>query len=685
MRSYFLLLCAFLVNMLEGYVPYIRCYATATATEKNCVITKKFIIHDCMRENHNKIVVANSLFVRQKMESNQRDTKINEKKEILKGIKDGTLERFTFTTGHSFAWKKFVKIRIAENKKLCNFVQCTECKALLYFKEGSGTSHLNRHKCNDNETEGPAFKILASDTIASIKESVMRNTLKYCATDFIPIDMTSGPGFKSFLQSFVILASKYGNINVEDVYPSTSAIDHYINNLKDGGLRKVLEDFRSVRNECCSASLEIIGSGQSHQLVVTMSLHYFDKNFVLAKKIIFTTIIDERKSEDVVHKIVHNFNVFGGEEDDLHRINIVTPNTDLFKQGLEFPFRRVDCVAYKINQILDESFEQSPSNDFEEIFSNCRKIVRLIESKDVRSFNIVRQEDGTWKGKVLMLQSVVEQYDNIMEFLENEHKPSIKFIKRRAEELLLFLEPFIEAVSDLSESSFPTANKIILWWATLRDHLKSSDGYSLELKKIVINARQSIATNFQPTMDDKINCFLDPRYKFLKMLSSAERADVILAVQNLLKTVKCDANDEIAEPSGQAPPKKKSKPSDYESSQSDVNQYRLLQKPKPKDKVDRFKKYETNSSDGTENDECDIYLKLPPTKSNDFESEADVIKSFWKSQSKKLPKLFELVKARLHLPACCNGTGIQLNSKLDLKSLDNYMFIRSSMHDEDFW
>lgn len=219
------------------------------------------------------------------MDPNKKETKINEKKQTLKDLKCGILERFTFTNGHSFAWKKFVKIRNAENKTLSNFVQCTECMALLFFKEGSGTSHLNRHKCNENETEGPAFKILTSDETASIKETVIRKLIKYCATDLVPIEMTSGPGFKSFLQSFVVTASKHGNINVGDVYPSTTAIDHFVSKYKDDGLRRILENFReSLKNECCSASLEIIGSGGKDRIVVTMSVHYFDKNLVLAKK-----------------------------------------------------------------------------------------------------------------------------------------------------------------------------------------------------------------------------------------------------------------------------------------------------------------------------------------------------------------------------------------------------------------
>lgn len=361
---------------------------------------------------------------------------------------------------------------------------------------------------------------------------------------------------------------------------------------------------------------------------------------------------------------------------------------NLFKKALDFPFSRKDCLADKINQILDESFKQSATKDFEEIFSNCRNIVRFIKDKDVQPFNIdVDPDDGTWKGKIQMLQSIVGQYNEIMKLLDNENKPNIKFVKRKADELLQFLEPFMDTVSDLTETSYPTANKILLWWAVLNDHLKTSENYSLELKKIMLNVRLCLATNFEPTMEDKINCFLDPRYKYLKMLSDKDRAEVISSVQNLLQNMEDNTNNTVAESSGQGPPNKKSRSSDYETTKSDVNQYRASNKPKPKDKVDRFKKYETNPSDGTENDECDIYLKLLPVKSNDFDSEADVVKCFWKSNKKKLPKLFKLVKTRLHLPACCAISEIQLKTKLDLKCLDDFMFIRNNMCDlfKDSW
>lgn len=619
------------------------------------------------------------------MDLKAKEAKINEKNQVLKDIKNGTLERFTFTTGHSIAWKKFLKIRNSETKKLCSYVQCSECKILLYFKEGSGTSHLNRHSCNDNE-EGPAYKIIPSDKITSIKESVIRSVIKYCATDFVPTDMSSGLGFKSFLQWFVTLANKYGNINVDDIFPSQGAIDRHIKSFKEDNLRKIFEKFReAIKNECCSASLEVIGSGGSNNIVVTMSLHYFDNNLILSKKIIFTIKIDITKSEDAAHQIIHNFNVFGGDENDLRRLTIVTPNMNFFKQSLDVPFSRKDCLADKINQMLNESFEKSSTKEFEELFSNCRNISRFIEDKKFQPLNIcVLQDDGTWNGKILMLKSIVEQYDAIMELLDNENKSNVKFIKRKAEELIQFLDPFLEAVSDLSETSHPTANKILLWWAILNDHLKTSESYSLELKKIMINVRLGMAESFEPTMEEKINCLLDPRYKYLKMLSDSDRAEVISNVQTLLQNMADQPNNAVAESSGQGPPSKKSRSTDYETSKSDVNQYRVSNKPKQKEKVDRFKKYETAPSDGTENNELDIYLKLPPTKSNDFESEADVIKCFWKSNKNKLPKLFQLVKTRLHLTACCMSTKIQLKTKLDLKELDDFMFIRSNIG-EDFW
>lgn len=621
------------------------------------------------------------------MDLSEIDAKIIEKKKILKDIKDGTLERFTFTNGHSNVWKKFMKIRNSESKNLCSYVQCSECRSLLYFKRSSGTTHLNRHTCNEKEAEGPAYKILPVDKITSIKESVIQNIIKYCATDFVPFEMASGSGFQYFLQWLVTLASKYGNFNVEDIFPCTSAINRRIINFKDDTLRKILENFRdALKNGCCSASLEIIGSDSTNSVIVTMGIHYFDKNFALTKKVIFTTSIDEKSPENTLNKLVHNFNVFGGEENDLQRLTIVTPRKDPFIQALGYPFSRKDCIAYKMNEMLNDSFEMSTLKDTDELLSKCRNIVRFIKDKEIQPLNInVCQENGTWQDKLEMVRSLVEQYDDIMTLLDNENKPNIKFIKRKAEEFISFLEPFMEAISDLSGTSYPTSNKIILWWAILNDHLKTLESYSIELKKIMINVRLCFASSFAPTMEEKINCFLDPRYKLLKMLSDNDRADVISAVQNLLQNMKNDTVETATESSEKGPPNKKSRSSEYEATKSDVKA--LSSKPKNKDKKDRFSKYETKESDEMKNDECDIYLKLQPMRTVDFEAEIDVVKQFWKSNKKRLPKLFKLVITRLHVPACSSSTELQSKKILELKCLDDFMFVKDNMSDfcEDIW
>lgn len=80
--------------------------------------------------------------------------------------------------------------------------------------------------------------------------------------------------------------------------------------------------------------------------------------------------------------------------------------------------------------------------------------------------------------------------------------------------------------------------------------------------------------------------------------------------------------------------------------------------PTNKDKgKNRLSKYEMQEPKVEDNDEVNIYLKLPLLNSAHFEFEFDIVKKFWVSKQKTLPKLYKLAVTRLHVPAYCGSLG----------------------------
>lgn len=605
--------------------------------------------------------------------------KVAEIKEILTNLEDGVFELYPNVNGMSEVWKQFSLIKHSETSQRIDYVHCNECRGLLQFKELSGTSHLLRHKCHfsqDLESAGSKFRNLPLAKIEETQGLLMKNIIKLCPDDFYSYEsVCDSIGFLNFLQSFVSLGHKFGNVELKKLFPNMNLIRREVVNTKEEYLRENYLKFReAMKFNYCSATIETRKyTCSSENNLLVMSIQYFDKDLRgLKKKIIFTTTYDTEDVESIQENIEKSFTFFGGDRKDLIALKIVTPRSDILSEGLAHPFSRNDCIASTISEILDKSFQMSSKVEISELLSNCRSIVRVIMSNDQYILDL-SQDVGTWKSKAAMLQSVIDQYDDIVTILKNENQHKLSFNKRRGEELKSFLEPFVEAVTDLSATTHTTANKILLWWAILKEHLKTHDNYSSEIKGLMIATNIQFESKFRPTITNKIDCFLDPRYKYLKMLSETEKAVVYKEVRKLLDVI--DVDDEIV---ADAPDPKKGRFSLFEGNKSDAKKQKPTDKEKPKS---RFSRFECNDTESKIDDEVSKYMNFPPTTSASFESEFDIIVKYWIPRKKTLPKLFKLVTTRLHVPACCGNdwqNTIAMKENLQPETINDLLIVKDS-------
>ncbi|KAJ6642525.1 hypothetical protein Bhyg_07476 [Pseudolycoriella hygida] len=149
--------------------------------------------------------------------------------------------------------------------------------------------------------------------------------------------------------------------------------------------------------------------------------------------------------------------------------------------------------------------------------------------------------------------------------------------------------------------------------------LSSADKY--EIKNFLINASDVFRSKFPLTTDRKINCFLDPRYKCLKMTLKITSFLVIAEVRNILADITVEDAHEVPTSSSSATPKaKEARFADYETRKGDSKAL-LPQKENKKwkeenQRLSRFKAYESNEDDLDQNDELTKYLKLSAMKSS---------------------------------------------------------------------
>src|ERR1700761_3664301 len=153
----------------------------------------------------------------------QKVAKAEAQEETLRNLENGTIEVYHFAGALSDVWDRFFKIRECITKNHVDFAQCIECKALLSFKEGSGTSHLSRHKCRQGragDNEGTKFRRLPMEKIGPTKRTITNSIMKFCASDFVSCEtVCDSTDFLNYAQTFVLLGYKVGNIDLKNVFP----------------------------------------------------------------------------------------------------------------------------------------------------------------------------------------------------------------------------------------------------------------------------------------------------------------------------------------------------------------------------------------------------------------------------------------------------------------------------------
>lgn len=93
-------------------------------------------------------------------------------------------------------------------------------------------------------------------------------------------------------------------------------------------------------------------------------------------------------------------------------------------------------------------------------------------------------------------------------------------------------------------------------------------------------------------------------------------------------------------------------------------------------KKSKFSHLEAHDDDLDEKDEVNVYS----TQLNSFnlaDSEINIVSKFWKSNEKKLPKLFGLAISKLHTPACCCDREKSINLKHSIIHLILFTFFNN--------
>ncbi|XP_061827849.1 zinc finger protein 618-like [Nerophis lumbriciformis] len=169
----------------------------------------------------------------------------------------------------------------------------------------------------------------------------------------------------------------------------------------------------------------------------------------------------------------------------------------------------------------------------------CKELVAFLKRTGAVAGlkHTVNQEcDVRWNSKVLMLESIQKQYQDIRELLRSkDQQHRLDGIHQdQLAHLIEFLTLFKSAISELEGEHHPTVQMVLLWFFKLKKHCEPKFGDPPYMKILRSRTSALLDEKMHPTATHKIATFLHPKFKSLKMLAEDDRREVIKQVRELL-------------------------------------------------------------------------------------------------------------------------------------------------------
>lgn len=260
----------------------------------------------------------------------------------------------------------------------------------------------------------------------------------------------------------------------------------------------------------------------------------------------------------------------------------------------------------------------------------CKSLVTYFKQSSLNSKldKSLKQESETrWNSKLEMLESINDQFDLITNILiERDEECKLEKIDINIVQILIkFLSKFREASDFLEGSKYPTLHMIIPWYKTLLEYCKADllDDEILTHIKYVVEQKMKSKIKIEELY--KIAVFFDPRMKQLKILEQSEVALIINQIKSQCASLLNNDESDDSIDTVQANPIKKRR--------------------KSKEIID-FSQYYDSSSDDSNEDEVDQYIKSKVPKDKNLD-----ILMWWRDHRLEFPRLALLCTYYLAIPA----------------------------------
>lgn len=215
-------------------------------------------------------------------------------------------------------------------------------------------------------------------------------------------------------------------------------------------------------------------------------------------------------------------------------------------EGEQFIFCICQCIDFMVQNMLynlitfdDDNYVNFPS--FVELINQCGTVVMYFKHNkkqhDLPKYLHLCSPDCDWKSVLMMLKSLSDQWDHIVDVLDEHEELELLDIDEELMNVVIdFLQIFYDGIVELASVTHPTVNLVIPWWGTWKSHCMQQEGelQCLTVLKSFMNAQmEEMAVSI--SLLHKIATMFDPRFKQLEFLTKEDRVLVQTEAEKLVK------------------------------------------------------------------------------------------------------------------------------------------------------
>src|SRR5688572_25773163 len=165
--------------------------------------------------------------------------------QVISNLKRGEL-KCQEKSGSSDVWENFNEIVNMQDESI-GFVICKICDQVFKYNYKTGTSSLKRHKCLSDEKQPKITSYWTSKNFpTTAKDMVTKKIINLVCKDLRPFEIIVGQGFREFSQEMIDISSKYGSLQVDNLFPHPTTISRNIIKNADSLKKKIAENLKDI-------------------------------------------------------------------------------------------------------------------------------------------------------------------------------------------------------------------------------------------------------------------------------------------------------------------------------------------------------------------------------------------------------------------------------------------------------